>query len=213
MQTWKLYHFHDTSDSARVKQTGDINDNFFLRGDAGNLAAFLFNLKNAFSSHYEIIRGSIRQVVPFFDDFILRPQTDNPNKIRLEWREQGSDYPFLAHQLSDGTLRFICLAALLLQPQPPSTIVIDEPELGLHPFAIAVLASMMRSAAARLPLRLDRHLCGRRQLRARLPGGDRHRKARQGAARAPAHRALGVGCARRREAMPSRALIRSFIPT
>jgi len=149
MQTWKLYHFHDTSDSARVKQTGDINDNFFLRGDAGNLAAFLFNLKNAFSSHYEIIRGSIRQVVPFFDDFILRPQTDNPNKIRLEWREQGSDYPFLAHQLSDGTLRFICLAALLLQPQPPSTIVIDEPELGLHPFAIAVLASMMRSAAAR----------------------------------------------------------------
>lgn len=149
MRSWKLYHFHDTSDTAKVKQTGDINDNFFLRGDAGNLAAFLFGLMTSSNSHYEMIRATVRQVVPFFDDFILRPQIDNPNKIQLEWREQGSDYPFLAHQFSDGTLRFICLATLLLQPKPPSTIVIDEPELGLHPFAIAVLASMMRSAAAR----------------------------------------------------------------
>jgi predicted ATPase len=149
MRTWKLYHFHDTGDSARVKQIGDINDNFFLRGDSGNLAAFLFFLKQSHSGHYEVIRASIRQVAPFFDDFILRPMVGNSNKIRLEWREQGSDYPFLAHQLSDGTLRFICLATLLLQPSPPSTIVIDEPELGLHPFAISVLASMMRSAAAR----------------------------------------------------------------
>ena len=149
METWKLYHFHDTSDSARVKQTGDVNDNFYFRGDAGNLAAFLFKLNQTYKGHYEVIRASIRQVAPFFDDFILRPLADNPNKIRLEWREQGSDYPFLAHQLSDGTLRFVCLATLLLQPSPPSTIVIDEPELGLHPFAISVLASMMRSAASR----------------------------------------------------------------
>lgn len=72
--------------------------------------------------------------------------------IRLEWREAGSDYPILAHQLSDGSIRFICLATLLLQPTPPSTIVVDEPELGLHPFAISVLASMMRSAASRTQL-------------------------------------------------------------
>lgn len=149
MRSWKLYHFHDTSDSARVKQTGDLNDNFYLRGDAGNLAAFLFRLKQTHPEHYELIKANIRQVAPFFDDLILRPLVDNPNKIRLEWREQASDYPFLAHQLSDGSLRFVCLATLLLQPNPPSTIVVDEPELGLHPFAISVLAAMMRSAATR----------------------------------------------------------------
>jgi predicted ATPase len=149
MLTWKLYHFHDTSDSARMKSTGDINDNLFLRGDAGNLAAFLYSLKTSFKNHYEMIRSTVQQVAPFFDDFLLRPTPENPTKIRLEWREQGSDYPFFAHQLSDGTLRFICLASLFLQPKPPSTIVVDEPELGLHPFAISVLASMMRSTAAR----------------------------------------------------------------
>jgi predicted ATPase len=96
-----------------------------------------------------MIRDTIRMIAPFFDDFILRPLPENENKIRLEWREQGSDYPFLAHHLSDGTLRFMCLATLLLQPRLPATILIDEPELGLHPYAITVLASLMRSAATK----------------------------------------------------------------
>lgn len=148
LTSWKVYHFHDTSDSAPVKAIGDINDNLYLRLDASNLAAFLYRLKNANSAHYEAIRDTIRMVAPFFDDFILRPLPENENKIRLEWRERGSDYPFLAHYLSDGTLRFMCLATVLLQPELPSTILIDEPELGLHPFAINVLGSLMRSAAA-----------------------------------------------------------------
>ena len=147
--SWKVYHFHDTSDSAHLKKLGDINDNLYLRPDASNLAAFLYRLQQTASGHYETIRETIRLVAPFFDDFILRPLPENETKIRLEWREQGSDYPFLAHHLSDGTIRFICLATLLLQPHLPSTILIDEPELGLHPYAITVLASLMRSAATK----------------------------------------------------------------
>ena len=147
--SWKVYHFHDTSDSAPIKKIGDINDNRYLRPDGSNLAAFLYLLQQRTSGHYETIRDTIRMVAPFFDDFILRPLPENEDKIRLEWREQGSDYPFLAHHLSDGTLRFVCLAALLLQPKLPSTILIDEPELGLHPYAITVLASLMRSAAVK----------------------------------------------------------------
>ncbi|HVJ63297.1 MAG TPA: AAA family ATPase, partial [Tahibacter sp.] len=86
---------------------------------------------------------------PFFGDFLLRPTVDNAEKIQLEWTEEGHDTPFTASALSDGTLRFICLATILLQPDDfmPATILIDEPELGLHPFAIAVLAGLMRSAA------------------------------------------------------------------
>lgn len=147
--SWKVYHFHDTSDSAPIKRIGDINDNLYLRPDGSNLAAFLYRLQRRASEYYETIRDTIRLVAPFFDDFLLRPLPENEDKIRLEWREQGSDYPFLAHHLSDGTLRFMCLATLLLQPRLPSTILIDEPELGLHPYAITVLASLMRTAAVK----------------------------------------------------------------
>ncbi len=148
LKSWKVYHFHDTSDTAKVKGVGEINDNLYLRSDASNLAAFLYRLKHGvFYSFYEAIRDQIRQVAPFFDDFILRPDPTSENRIRLEWREKGSDYPFMAYHLSDGTLRFMCLTTLLLQPHPPSTILIDEPELGLHPYAITVLASLLKSAS------------------------------------------------------------------
>ncbi len=147
LKSWKVYHFHDTSDTAGIKRAVGINDNEYLRPDAGNLAAFLYMLKNSKAEYYDAIRDTIRLVAPFFDDFILRPLPENSDLIRLEWREHGSDYPFLAHHLSDGTLRFICLATLLLQPVLPSTILIDEPELGLHPFAIVVLASLIKSAS------------------------------------------------------------------
>ena len=149
LKSWKVYHFHDTSESAPVKATGDLNDNLYFRSDAANLASFLFRLQKTNPQNYESIRDTIRMVAPFFDDFILRPVPESPTKIKLEWNERGSDYPFLAHHLSDGTLRFICLATLLLQPDLPSTVLIDEPELGLHPYAITVLASLMQSAASR----------------------------------------------------------------
>jgi predicted ATPase len=151
-KSWKIYHFHDTSDSARVKQTGDLDDNARLRADAGNLAAFLYRLRERKADHYRNIVDAVRLVAPFFHDFNLRPDRLNPRKIRLEWQEVGSDSYFDAHALSDGTLRFVCLATLLLQPVPPTTILIDEPELGLHPYAITVLAELFRATAHRAQL-------------------------------------------------------------
>ncbi|MCI0395619.1 MAG: AAA family ATPase [Chloroflexi bacterium] len=151
LKSWRVYHFHDTSDTAKVKLTGDINDNASLRVDAGNLAAFLYRIQETEPVYYDRIVQTIRLVAPFFDNFLLRPDPLNPNKIRLEWREVGSDSPFGAYVLSDGTLRFICLATLLLQPDEtlPATILIDEPELGLHPYAITLLASLLRSVSTK----------------------------------------------------------------
>lgn len=148
MRSWRVYHFHDTGDSAAVKQIHGINDNEYLRADARNLAAFLFRLKNHHEAHYRRIVKSIQLVAPFFGDFHLRPSVDNKEKIQLEWTEAGQDVPFSASALSDGTLRFICLATVLLQPEQfmPATILIDEPELGLHPYAISVLGALMKSA-------------------------------------------------------------------
>ena len=149
---WQVYHFHDTSESAKVKQTGDIDDNHFLRANAENLAAMLYLFKKVAPAHYEDIVRTIRLVAPFFDQFILRPSPLNPQKIKLEWLQKGSDTYFNASALSDGTLRFISLATLLLQPDLPPTILLDEPELGLHPYAIAILADLIISAATKSQL-------------------------------------------------------------
>lgn len=149
MRKWRVYHFHDTSETALVKQQGSIHDNQYVRPDARNLAAFLFRLESFHPDAYECIVKTIRLVAPFFGDFRLSPNLDNAGQIELMWFEAGEDVPFKAHYLSDGTLRFICLATLFLAPVElqPETIIVDEPELGLHPYAIKVLASMIRSTS------------------------------------------------------------------
>lgn len=150
--SWKVYHFHDTSDTAGVKRLCSLHDNDYLRPDASNLAAFLFGLAQGEPDTYQQIRKVVQLAIPFFDDFVLKPQklSTEEEQIRLLWKQKGSDYPFWPSQLSDGSVRFLCLATALLQPEPPSTIIIDEPELGLHPYAIAILASLLRSASKRM---------------------------------------------------------------
>ena len=134
-QNWRVYHFHDTGKGARVKQEHNISNNKMLLYDAANLAAFLYRLKNFFKPNYDEIVETIRLVAPYFDDFVLEPQEGNEEQIVLRWRQTGCEDVLNASQLSDGTLRFICLTTLLLQPHElqPATIIIDEPELGHIP--------------------------------------------------------------------------------
>lgn len=149
IESWKVYHFHDTSPNAPIKQRGEVQDNQYLRPDAANLAPFLFRLKKENDAHYNLIVNTVKLVAPFFHDFRLEPVTENPTIINLEWTSTDSDFPFRVDQLSDGILRFICLATLLLQPHLPATIIIDEPELGLHPYAIEVLSGLLKKASSR----------------------------------------------------------------
>jgi predicted ATPase len=149
LESYRVYHFHDTSDTASLKAHSDVEDNRFFRPQAENLAAFLYFLQEQKPQHFSLIQDTIRQIAPFFDKFQLAPSRLNPSKIRLEWLERGSDAYFNASSLSDGTLRFICLSVLLLQPDLPRLILLDEPELGLHPAAITLLASMLSSASER----------------------------------------------------------------
>jgi predicted ATPase len=149
MRDWHQFHFHDTGKSASVKQKRKLDDNRALRPEGDNVAPFLFALKTVAAGSYRRIVEAVRAVAPFFDDFVLAPDVLNPEVIQLGWRHRTDDALFTADSLSDGTLRFICLATLLCQPELPSLIVIDEPELGLHPFAITQLAALVRAAASR----------------------------------------------------------------
>ncbi|HWM89860.1 MAG TPA: AAA family ATPase [Thermoanaerobaculia bacterium] len=144
----RVYHFHDTSPTARVRQYGYIGDSRWLMHDAGNLAAFLFRLREENGgAAYKRIVSTIRMIAPFFDDFELKP-VDHKDII-LNWRNKVSDQVFGPHQLSDGTLRAMCLVTLLLQPEDelPELIIVDEPELGLHPFALNVIAALFKKAS------------------------------------------------------------------
>ncbi|MER7787653.1 AAA family ATPase [Streptomyces sp. NPDC097640] len=143
----RVYHFHDTTPGAPVKQPGYASDTEALHPDARNLAAFLLRLREEFPAEYRTIVRTVRSVAPFFRDFVLTE--DVAKRVPLRWTQTGSDTVFPADALSDGTLRFICLATLLIQPRPPALLVLDEPELGLHPFALTVLAELFRSASTR----------------------------------------------------------------
>jgi len=146
--SWKIYHFHDTGMLAPMRRAESIDDVEYMRFDGANIAPFLLHLREQQASVYRQIIDTVRLVTPFFDDFILKPNSQE--KVRLNWKQKGSDYPLKPHHLSDGTIRFICLTTALLQPDPPSTIVIDEPELGLHPYAIDVLAELLKAASRRM---------------------------------------------------------------
>ncbi len=150
---WIAYHFHDTSMFSGMRLSESVDDYKYLRNDARNIAPFLLNLKNNKPDYYKKIVEVIQLVAPFFNDFDLIPEQRGPaTVVKLNWSQKGSDYPFAPYQLSDGTLRFICLAAALLQPELPSCLVIDEPELGLHPYAIEVLSELIKLASRRTNL-------------------------------------------------------------
>ncbi|WCL51476.1 AAA family ATPase [Leptospira sp. GIMC2001] len=150
LKSYKIYHFHDTSISAPMRSSANVNDNRTLREDGGNLPAYLYYLQEKHPIVFKRIEKVIESVVPFFESFALSPTLLNEEKILLEWIEkEHPEMYFNANHLSDGSLRFIALVTLLMQPSLPKVIIIDEPELGLHPMAIVKLSGLLKSAAAK----------------------------------------------------------------
>ena len=144
-----VYQFHNTADNARIRGKWAINDNRYLKEDAGNIAPFLFRLWRQESWHYRRIVDTVRLILPFFSDFEL---VNDYGHMLLAWREQGSDQVFDASQASDGMLRVIALVTLLLQPEEtlPDVLILDEPELGLHPYAITLVGGLIGAASKKI---------------------------------------------------------------
>lgn len=141
-----LHQFHNTSESSRVREKWSIDDNRWLKEDAGNLAPFLYRLQQQHPKYYARIVETVRLILPFFADFDLKPEF---GKVLLAWRERSSDRVFTASQAADGMLRALALVTLLQQPEfdLPDVLILDEPELGLHPYAIEILAGLIRAAS------------------------------------------------------------------
>ena len=146
---WRVYHINDTGTTSPARLTSKLNDNHFLRPDGSNLSSILYRLKQTHRQAYELIVKTVQLALPFFDHFQLQPDPLNEETIRLAWKHKGSDQYFGASALSDGSLRFLLLTTLFLLPEAlrPPILLVDEPELGLHPAAIGLLASLIKRAS------------------------------------------------------------------
>lgn len=147
LSSFTIYHFHDTSSNSPMRGDCPINDNEYLRDNGSNLAAYLYSLMLNDEKTFRLIEGVIRSIATYFKGFKLRPDVNNKERIRLEWEEQDTNMYLDGYSFSDGTLRFIALTTLLLQSKMPEVIIIDEPELGLHPAAINKLAELVKLAS------------------------------------------------------------------
>jgi predicted ATPase len=149
---WRIYHFHDTSSTADMRHEWNKLDTKYLRSDASNIAPYLLHLREWHPLEYKAILNACRAVMPYLNDFLLDEtlyRDGLQSKIRLSWQSEKSKLPMEPYQMSDGSIRFVCLATALLQPTLPPLLIIDEPELGLHPEAICVLGGLIKSASER----------------------------------------------------------------
>ena len=149
LQKIVVYQFHNTSDTARIRRKWGTYDNRWLKEDAANIAPFLLRLKEDDNRCYQRILDTIRLILPFFFDFVLEPRHEH---LLLNWRERNSDRVFSVSQASDGMLRVISLVTLLLQPDQdlPDVLILDEPELGLHPYAINIVGGLISAASTKV---------------------------------------------------------------
>lgn len=141
-----VYQFHNTSDTAGMRLSWNKDDGRWLRANAQNLGSFLYRIMESDEEYYRRIVKYIRAVLPFFDDFELYPESYN---IMLRWKEKDSIKVFNAGQASDGMLRTIALISMLAQNPVdlPAVLFLDEPELGLHPAAIDVIAGLIKAVS------------------------------------------------------------------
>ena len=149
MSGWRVFHFHDTTIEAGMRQSWPTRDNVQLHPTGRNIAPFLYHIKERHPDSYRQILHTVRLAAPYIEDFLYRGESGE--RVGLEWLERDVEPGILGpRQLSDATIRLTCLATLLLQPiqMQPSTILIDEPELGLHPFALTLLAELLEAASA-----------------------------------------------------------------
>ena len=146
---WTAYRFHDSGPLSPPRCTRPVRDCRRLHGDAANLAPYLYRLKRHHGKAYRRICRLVRSAAAPISDFVLEPEEENADYIRLRWRYRDSDAHFDVASMSDGTLRFLALMTVLNQPVElrPDVILIDEPELGLHPVAVCVLAESVQAAA------------------------------------------------------------------
>ena len=140
------YQFHDTSFNSAFMTKCDPTENNHLLSNGGNLAAILLRLEREYSRRFESICDYIGRCLPNFDRFQIE---EDARAVLLQWKAKGMNKTFGPNLTSDGSLRLFALVTLLNLPPEmlPDVLLMDEPELGLHPSAIALVGDMIKALA------------------------------------------------------------------
>jgi predicted ATPase len=136
----------------RKPQLPDVPNNF-LDEDASNLALVLNDLEHRGDTKDKIV-SHLKKFNPRIKDYSIRILGGT---VQLFVREEGLEKPISAMRLSDGTLRYLCLLAILCHPEPPPLICLEEPEVGLHPDILPTIAELLIDASSRTQLIVTTH--------------------------------------------------------
>ena len=127
-----------------------------IPGPSGDdLVSYLFFLRESEPARYDVLTDTLEAAFPDFERLSFPPVA--AGTLALTWTDVNFQSPMYMHQLSEGTLRFLWLAALLQSPSLPAVMLIDEPEVSLHPYLLCLLVSLLREASLRTQLVIATH--------------------------------------------------------
>jgi predicted ATPase len=158
---WQFYNSLDIATykniaTYKIRAPVPIEQEPVLREDAGNLSSVLHYLMTEYRNAADELEEFVRLAIPGFRKLTVRAFGGH-GSVMAFWEESGVDDKLSLADLSDGTLRFLCWAVLCVHPHPPSLVCIDEPDMGIHPRAQALLAGMFQKASERTQFILATH--------------------------------------------------------
>ena len=151
--------FDVTRSSSLRTKAADIKPDTTLWKNGGNVGTVLHEIltRYDFQLAAEELRDFLRVAYPTFEAIHCETTYGTPPQVLVRMREKGMSRSMEMWELSDGMLRFLCLATALLNPQPWLLVAIDEPELGLHPGLLPIVAEMIKTAAERTQVLVTTH--------------------------------------------------------
>jgi len=157
------YYFYPGFDVGRYStlrtQASEIQPQTTLAPNGANLGTVLHEIltRADYRNVANNLRNFMRVAYPFFDDFFAESTYGTPPKVLVNIQEKGMMRNMQLWDLSDGMLRFLCLGTALLNPIPPTLIVLDEPEVGLHPRLLPIVADMIKTASEKPQVLVTTH--------------------------------------------------------
>jgi predicted ATPase len=152
---WRFFKSLDMNLS-QIRKSIPTEQDAVLREDAGNLSAVLFNLFADHDKAFDDLQFHLKSVIPGFRGIKIKPR-GGPGEVIAFWTEDGVEQELTMADLSDGVLHFIIWATLCVHPNPPPLICIDEPEVGMHPRALPLLAALLEKATERTQVFIATH--------------------------------------------------------
>ena len=155
LRGWRFYSSFNIANE-KIRKSVLIEQEPVLHEDAGNLSSLLHYLMTEHRPVFDELQQHLSSAIPGFRGLTVKAR-GGPGEVIAFWQEKGIDSDLSLADLSDGILRLICWTVLCVQPNPPSLVCIDEPDQGVHPRTLPILAALFEKACERTQILLATH--------------------------------------------------------